>query len=581
MSTDLPPGFTLDKPRPAGLPAGFRLDAPPAAQEGGFIDGARAMLGEGAARFNSNVTGLVDMVPNAVNAGLNMAGSDARMPNLTDDGMDALASVFGVGKGSARGGYMEPSYAKEAMEAVGDFGSIVTGMKPVARDVTKIGGAVAELLGIGAAKAPSALTGASLSQQALDALPEAERALLSGSGDAVAATKQLDPSAPPQAPVAIKHPAGKESVKQGFEDGFVAMVKESPEKAKKKMLAVLNIMEKGKQNFRYRDNNRPLKVVGDSIVSRIKVVREANRVAGKQLGQEAKNLKGQSLDYSGAVASFEDSLKELGVKFSPKDRTLSFQGSDFEGLKDPEGAIKRILGRMMSERGHDGTPNIDAYDLHRLKKFIDENVTYGSDAGGLKGTAERVLKTFRHDINETLGAAFPEYARVNKQYSETIKAIDDFQDVAGQKMDLYGPYANDAIGGLARRLLSNAASRVPLKIAVKQLDDTAKKFMSPGGKDIVPYEKISERSGVKITDMDDDVIAQISFVDQLENILGPTARTSLFGDVDKAIDRGAQAASGGIGGAVIGLAADGLKYGRRINEKNAIKSIRTLLKEQK
>ena len=70
-------------------------------------------------------------------------------------------------------------------------------------------------------------------------------------------------------------------------------------------------------------------------------------------------------------------------------------------------------------------------------------------------------------------------------------------------------------------------------------------------------------------------------MDQLENILGPTARTSLFGDVDKAIDRGAQAASGGIGGAVIGLAADGLKYGRRINEKNAIKSIRTLLKEQK
>jgi hypothetical protein len=573
MSTELPPGFTLDKPRPAGLPAGFTLDAPPAAQEGSILDGPRAVAAELGAAAMRPIAEMVDfVVPDTYNAASRLMGSDSRMPTLRD-----TLEPMGI-----EGNFMEPGTGRDLVRGGGNALGVGAGLVPSqGRNLAKPLGAAAEFLGIGAAKAPSALTGASLSQQALDALPEVERALLSGSGDVITATKQLDPSAPPQSPVAIDYPAGKESIKQGFEDGFVAMVKESPEKAKKKMLAVLNIMEKGKQNFRYRDNNRPLKVVGDSIVSRIKVVREANRVAGKQLGQEAKNLKGQSLDYSGAVASFEDSLKELGVKFSPKDRTLSFQGSDFEGLKDPEGAIKRILGRMMSERGHDGTPNIDAYDLHRLKKFIDENVTYGSDAGGLKGTAERVLKTFRHDINETLGAAFPEYARVNKQYSETIKAIDDFQDVAGQKMDLYGPYANDAIGGLARRLLSNAASRVPLKIAVKQLDDTAKKFMSPGGKDIVPYEKISERSGVKITDMDDDVIAQISFVDQLENILGPTARTSLFGDVDKAIDRGAQVASGGIGGAVIGLAADGLKYGRRINEKNAIKSIRTLLKEQK
>jgi len=354
--------------------------------------------------------------------------------------------------------------------------------------------------------------------------------------------------------------------------GLVAMVKASTPDARKKMLTMLDIVEKGKQNFRYSADNRPLDVAGDSILNRVKVVREANRVAGTKLEGVADSLRGQPVDASPAVDSFMQKLEGMGVEFNPEDSSLSFQGSDLEGIPGPQRVIKNVLNRMLNTK----TP--DAYDVHRLKKFIDEQVTYGKNARGLGGKTEGILKTLRHDMDGLLDNQFPEYNKVNTQYSETIGALDALQDVAGKKMDFFGENADKAIGTLARRLLSNAQSRIPLKDAVAQLDTVAQKFSKPGT-DVVPYRAVVGRSGVTPKMLDDDIMGQVLFTDELDKMFGAASRTSLLGDAEKGVNTAISAAAGQK--TIPGMIADGGKWvydkSRGINEKNAIKAMRELL----
>jgi hypothetical protein len=282
----------------------------------------------------------------------------------------------------------------------------------------------------------------------------------------------------------------------------------------------------------------------------------------------ANALKGQQVDVSPAVNSFLDELDGMGVKFNPKDSTLSFQGSDLEGVPGPQRVIKNVLNRMLN------TQVPDAYDAHRLKKFIDEQVTYGKNARGLGGKTERILKTLRHNVDGVLDEQFPDYNAVNTKYAKTIRAFDALQDVAGTKMDFFGENADKAIGTLTRRLLSNAQSRVPLKDAINQLDIVAREFLVSDGTDLVPYKPIVKRSGVTPDMLDDDVIGQVLFADELDKMFGAASRTSLLGDVEK----GVGTAMGGkmaIAGAAVKGVASKLTG---VNEKAAIKAMRELLR---
>ena len=128
--------------------------------------------------------------------------------------------------------------------------------------------------------------------------------------------------------------------------------------------------------------------------------------------------------------------------------------------------------------------NPDAFELHRMKRFIDEVVTYGKAGEGLTGKTERILKQLRTNLDSTLDDAFPAYNEANTIYADTIGALDALQDVAGRKMDLFGPNADKATGTLLRRMMSNAQSRVNLVDAVDNLEVVAKRYGSKFGDDI-------------------------------------------------------------------------------------------------
>ena len=154
---------------------------------------------------------------------------------------------------------------------------------------------------------------------------------------------------------------------------------------------------------------------------------------------------------------------------------------------------------------------------------------------------------------------FPNYNTANTKYADTVGALDALQDVAGKKMDLFGPNAEKATGTLLRRMMSNAQSRVNLVDAVDSLESMSKKY---GGA------------------FTDDISSQMLFVDELDNVFGSVARTSFAGEAAKGIRKGAEAITGQRTalGTALDIGAAGVEKLRGINEEGAFKAINELLK---
>lgn len=349
-------------------------------------------------------------------------------------------------------------------------------------------------------------------------------------------------------------PLAGEAIKQGFDDAVIASVKAATPNDRLKMNQMIDILERGKKDARYAVNNRPSDVAGASLLERVNHIKTVNQTAGRQLDDVAKSLRGQVVDFDAPVQNFIARLDDMGVKLGD-DLKPRFQGSDIEGVKPAENAINMIVNRMSTG----GAP--DAYDLHRLKKYIDEQVTYGKQGEGLAGKTERVLKQLRSELDDALDSQFPEYNRVNTEYSDTVRALDSLQDAAGKKLDLFGENADKAVGTVLRRLMSNTQGRVNLMDSIDEVEDIARRY---GGK------------------FDDDIGVQILFADELDSVFGPVARTAFQRSVGEGVKYGVEAVTGQKSG--IGMLAEAAgklaDRARGINEDNALKAIRDLMQRQ-
>ncbi|NRA49980.1 MAG: hypothetical protein HRU12_12675 [Phaeodactylibacter sp.] len=347
------------------------------------------------------------------------------------------------------------------------------------------------------------------------------------------------------------------AIEQGFDEGVIASVKGATDADRLKMQQMVDILERGKREALYGVKNRPSDIAGQSLLDRVRHVKQVNRQAGSELDGIAKRLKGQGADFQPAIDGFMSRLDDMGVSFDDN-LNLRFQGSDIEGATAAENVLRKVVDRMKS--GETGAMP-DAYDMHRLKKYIDEQVTYGKSAEGLAGDSERVLKSLRRDLDSALDAQFPEYNRVNTTYADTVNALDSLQQVAGRKADMFGINADKDLGVLLRRLMSNARSRVNLMDSVDELESVARRY-----------------GGV----FDDDVSVQMLFADELDSVFKPSARTGFQSGIGEGVKQGIEAATGQKTG--LGMLAEaGGKMADRvkgINEENALLSIRELLARQ-
>jgi hypothetical protein len=301
--------------------------------------------------------------------------------------------------------------------------------------------------------------------------------------------------------------------KYGFDRSAMPTIRAADPVDKEKMLKMLSIKRQGMVNDKFRLRNRPSDVLGDSLLDRYKYISDVNQKAGKAVNKAAEALKGKQVNFETEINTFVKSMNDMGVKLKQEGGRIvpDFDMSDIEGLTGAEKAVSKVIKRMNS-----GQPGVmpDAYELHRLKKYIDNVVSYGKTSDGMVGNVERVLKQLRRDIDGVLDSNFENYNTANTIYSDTINAIDSLQDVAGKKIDLSGPSADKAVGTLLRRLSSNAQSRTTLLDAMDVTEEIAKKY------------------GAKFAD---DIDSQAVFVNQLEKVFGSDADTSFMGQVTSAV----------------------------------------------
>ena len=356
---------------------------------------------------------------------------------------------------------------------------------------------------------------------------------------------------------AKKDPLYNQAIKQGFDEGVIAAIKGASPEDKAAMRRMVATMQRGRENALFAVKNRPTDIVGKTLLERFKQVRNVNNEAATRLDRVAKSLKGRPADFSGPINNFIQNLDDMGISIGD-DLKPVFAGSDIEGLQGPQNIITNIVKRLSSGEPGDMP---DAYDMHRLKRFIDENVTYGTEGEGLKGRAQSVLKQLRRDVDNVLDENFKRYNEVNTTYSDTISAMDSLQGVAGAKMDLTGPNADKAVGTLLRRLMSNAQSRVNLVDAINEISSTAQKY---GGK------------------FKGNIDVQMLLADELDSVFGPVAKSSLAGETAKAVRRGSELATGrrtayGAGAEALATGAEKLQG---INEKNAFEVLNKILKRK-
>jgi len=303
------------------------------------------------------------------------------------------------------------------------------------------------------------------------------------------------------------------AAKQGFDEGFLETVKKAGSIADKNaLIKMTNIAKKGRTNPVFRSDQRPSFVAGDVLLDKVNIIKGINRAAGQRIGNAERYLKGRFVPVSDIGDSFLSSLDKLKITIKP-DGKLDFKDALISGAGRKK-AIIDIFDRMTRNK------NPDALDLHQLKQFIDETVSYGKTVRGLGGKAENALKELRADIKNTLDNNFPNYKKANSAYSDTIDVLDRIQKLAGTKTDLTSNSASGQLAILARRITSNAQSRGRVKDAFLDLDKV--------------IDKHATRLRLGDSDGKIDFNLLMEYADQLDKVTGSAAKTSFAGGIETA-----------------------------------------------
>jgi hypothetical protein len=347
-----------------------------------------------------------------------------------------------------------------------------------------------------------------------------------------------------------------EALKQGWKEGAVASIKAASDEDRKRMQQMLNVYKLGKKSEKFRAMNRPADILGKSVDNRVKFLSTQRERAGKDIDTIAKKqLRGQQVNYQPAINQFLGELDEIGAKMEMGPdgiARINLRGSDIQGDRQAQRVLNATLERLSDVNAP------DAYGVHTAKRFIDTQVNYGKQSAQnpLSRKAESILKNLRRNLNTSLADQFKDYGAANTKYSQTTQALDDLQDAVGTKLDFDSPNAPAAFGTAMRRILSNYGTRANV---IDSLDEV---------------NRVASQYGMKL---DDDVVNQLIFVNELDRMFGAPADMTFKGQISQAIQTGVDIARGGAAQRAMDLLAEKAESLRGINEENAIKVMEEIL----
>lgn len=448
---------------------------------------ARDFVGEAgelaAAGNRGIIQNLLDVPINAVNRSLGgyagladlLAGSSLAEAVDTSRSVSPFPNFSRMGdvllpRAPGEGNFIEPSPRRDMIQQGGEvFFPFLMGAAGVqGRDISKPVGALMEALGAGSAK-PTAAADA-----LLPAIPDTpvgrELALKRGQSDTGLIGYKIN-----DAGKVVKDATHQAAVKAGVREDIVPMVTTADKTTRGYMRRMMDVLEGGFRDARFRRENRVSSVIGEAIDNRMEMVVHENRRAGKAIDRIAKNkLTKEVVDIRPPMYRFMNNLKEEGINFDPNTGYLDFTDSTIEGLDDLQNLMTRVVNRLYQTK----TPT--AYDVHRAKRFLDRQVSYGKMQTGLDGAMEGIIKTLRRGLDEVLDQKFPEYDGANTTYKETIEIINDIQRMAGPRVDLTADNAKRAYGVMSRKLLSNYRDGSPMEVTFKALQDFAERATDKG-----------------------------------------------------------------------------------------------------
>lgn len=350
----------------------------------------------------------------------------------------------------------------------------------------------------------------------------------------------------------------KKAMDQEWEAGTVQSVKNFDPKTAEVAARMLHVAKMGTKDDTFKAENRPIAEMGEEFARQVSQVKRAKKQAGEAINQAASTLKGERVDVTPAVDKFISSVSDdLGVqiKTTKNGVLINFHGSDLEGdtpeLRSAQGVLKNLVNRMYNTK----TPS--AYDVHRLKMYIDTQASYGSALGGLKGNTDRIVKGLRHDLDTILDDNFDSYKIANQDYAKTKSALDNVQELVGKKIDLDADYSPQALGRLSRRILSNAQSAERVKEALINIDEVAMQYGS--------------ESAGKLTSL-------VKFADTLDKQFGIAADTSFASEIGKGVSQGLRQSKVDT---ALDIAGSAYKKLKGVNIDNKYKTMSELLDRQR
>ena len=333
-------------------------------------------------------------------------------------------------------------------------------------------------------------------------------------------------------PRLVKDRAQVNAARQGVSENVLPVIARANRATKDKLSRMNKVLGENLKNAKVALTQRASDVAGESAMDRFSAIRGINREAGRKIDAAAKDLKNFNVDFNPAVNDFLLSLDDLGVNLgrSPQEllsmlnnpvakqrKELLFEGADFKGMKQVENVLDEVLQRMLGKKVTIGK-GMNAHDGHRLKKYLDTQVSFGADGAKIKDSpaVHNALKFLRHDVDGILDNNFDNYRIANEDYAKTVEVMNEFQRLMPNHVDLIDPSksADAAVGTQLRAVLSNRRSRIPTIDVLAQLDNVAKDY------------------GVKF---EDDLLTQIMYMDELEQITGSSARAGLSGEIGKSL----------------------------------------------
>lgn len=344
----------------------------------------------------------------------------------------------------------------------------------------------------------------------------------------------------------VREKAVQIAKQQGIDDTDIEFINsmKSPDRVKAQKMVELA----QKASTDKRSLERPIDVVGDSMVERIKFIQGQNKKSGQAVNEVAKTLRGKAVDATPISQQADSLIDDLGIMRGPEGR-LDFSNSVFKNTP----TLQKKLAKFLNEVP---TGQADAYDVHIFKKSIDELVDYGVQGEGLKGNSQRILKSLRATADDVLDNTFEEYNKANTDFRITKEVLDEVDSLFGKKVGV----GKERGGQLLRSVFSNNTQRPRVLSLVDALENTSKAY----GKQF-----------------DDNLIDQALFSEILEDIYGTQATTSLQGQTARAI-RGTQKVMAGLRDPLKGageLIATGAEKSLGISAENKKKVLSALLRQ--